>query len=888
MIKWIPRAARQHCATLLTKIILGIVNKPSGVEEWMKLFIYGRHILHRPARGGARRNITNIITRRCSDFMTDPMKVEEPPSRSARVFKKHKNNNEDDKGMTSLARAVTVRLEEGNFKAAVRLLASDDTMAADCSETLQALQEKHPSTPSDRLPIPPTDPSCIQIVFDEPTVRKALLSFPPGSSSGCDGLTPQHIKDMITAEGQSSHLLTAITTIINLIVAGNVPDTIKPFFFGGRLIALSKKDGGIRPIVVGQTFRRLASKLVNSYATGKLSASFAPLQLGVGVSGGVEAAVHAARRFVEHLSYDIAVAKLDFRNAFNTIRRDAMLRAVASSLPEAYSYIHASYATSSNLAYGKHTIESAEGVQQGDPLGPLLFCLTIQPLLSDCRSELRIGYLDDITLGGEIQILGDEVEKLRAGAGELGLALNEGKCEIITTMSTVSSLPNNFSQFNIVSAEDATLLGSPLLDGAAMDKVLGKHIANLKTASSRLSFLQSHDALVILKHSLSLPKLLYNLRSSFCGNHPSLLEFDSLLRECLSHILNVSMDDNQWIQASLPVKSGGLGIRRAHQIAPSAYLASASGANSLVSSILPFRLHGFTDPHIDQALDAWKMLGGSVPPSGESSSSQRPWDQDIVTMVTDQLLATAPDDYTRARLLAISSPHAGDWLNAPPITAIGLRMTNEAIRVATGLRLGANLCMPHNCQCGSVVDARGSHGLSCKRSAGRQQRHSLINDIVYRGLGRAHVAATKEPTGLITGSNLRPDGSTLIPWTRGKCLAWDATTPDTLAMSHLSSTSTQAGAAAAQASMLKDQKYSALTPTFHFVGIAVETLGPWNPEGLAFIRELGRRTSQVTGDQRETAYLLQRISVAVQLGNVASIIGSLPNTPAGDQLDSDI
>ena len=150
--------------------------------------------------------------------------------------------------------------------------------------------------------------------------------------------------------------------------------------------------------------------------------------------------------------------------------------------------------------------------------------------------------------------------------------------------------------------------------------------------------------------------------------------------------------------------------------------------------------------------------------------------------------------YTKARLLAVSSPHSGDWLNAPPITAIGLRMSNEAIRVATGLRLGANLCVPHTCRCGAPVTARGSHGLSCMRSAGRQQRHAMINDIIHRSLGRANIVAVKEPTGLLAGSNLRPDGATLIPWSSGKCLTWDATTPDTLAASHLPSISNTIGA----------------------------------------------------------------------------------------------
>ena len=53
-------------------------------------------------------------------------------------------------------------------------------------------------------------------------------------------------------------------------------------------------------------------------------------------------------------------------------------------------------------------------------------------------------------------------------------------------------------------------------------------------------------------------------------------------------------------------------------------------------------------------------------------------------------------------------------------------------------------------------------------------------------------------------------------------------------------------------------------------------MGAWNMEGLDFVRELGRRLSEVTGDQQETAFLLQRISMAVQLGNAASVMGSLP------------
>ena len=171
-----------------------------------------------------------------------------------------------------------------------------------------------------------------------------------------------------------------------------------PVFFGGRLLALNKKTGGIRPIVNGFTLRRLASKCANSFGTKKLASVFYPHQLGIGTPGGCEAAVHSARRYLEALPEDHVLVKLDFSNAFNSIHRREMLLAVHSRMPELYSFCCSAYNQPSVLFFGQYTVQSQEGVQQGDPIGPLLFCNTIQPLLSSLRSNLNIGYLDDVTL----------------------------------------------------------------------------------------------------------------------------------------------------------------------------------------------------------------------------------------------------------------------------------------------------------------------------------------------------------------------------------------------------------------------------------------------------------------------------------------------------------
>jgi hypothetical protein len=50
-----------------------------------------------------------------------------------------------------------------------------------------------------------------------------------------------------------------------------------------------------------------------------------------------------------------------------------------------------------------------------------------------------------------------------------------------------------------------------------------------------------------------------------------------------------------------------------------------------------------------------------------------------------------PERHHRARLLALSAQHSGDWLQALPHSTFGLRTDDDTVRVAVSLRLGARL-----------------------------------------------------------------------------------------------------------------------------------------------------------------------------------------------------
>src|SRR6218665_3435534 len=120
---------------------------------------------------------------------------------------------------------------------------------------------------------------------------------------------------------------------------------------------------------------------------------FAPLQVGVAVPGGGEAAIHASRSFVTNMTEDKIFVKLDFANAFNTLRRDIMLQMVYDTIPEIYEFTYQAYSADSQLQFGLFVVPSQMGPQQGDPLGPLLFCLPLQPVFPSLRSLFRISYL---------------------------------------------------------------------------------------------------------------------------------------------------------------------------------------------------------------------------------------------------------------------------------------------------------------------------------------------------------------------------------------------------------------------------------------------------------------------------------------------------------------
>lgn len=590
--------------------------------------------------------------------------------------------------------------------------------------------------------------------------------------------------------------------------------------------------------------------------------------------------VHATRTFIrDNRDTNFVLLKIDAKNAFNSIERDIMLSAVLNTVPSIYNYIWQCYSSPSTLFFGDYKIQSKIGCQQGDPCGSMLFSLTIHPIITSLLSDLNLWYLDDGTLAGPPETVLKDLASLISRFKNIGLEINPSKCELFFLNNIDGEIVASFNELTPgikILDNHLELLGAPLTS-TSTKTILQRKYDEMKLLFSRLKDLNSsHMAFFLLKNCLYIPKLTYLLRCSLLeDDRQSIERMDLHMKSTLESIINIKLTDSQWTTASLPISFGGLGTRKICDLTLPAFLSSCNSTSTLVNFMLNKSSDEIAIDGYQEALSKWTSSLDTPTALKELQSS---WDHISIANIISSIQLTSERDI--ARSLASSTKESGAWLHALPSRSIGTLLDNNSFRISTAIRLGCNICVPHTCTCGSAVDESGSHALSCKKSLGRHSRHAEINNILCRSLRSANIPCILEPTGLFRNDGKRADGMSLIPWKDGKILVWDATVSDTLAPSYLSQSVKSPGAVAHLAAQRKVSKYINISedPNYIFIPFAIETLGPWCTEAISFMNSIGSLIHQKTGDPKSKTYIIQRISVAIQRGNSASIMGSFNNS----------
>ena len=840
------------------------------VENWLDLLSCARLCLTAPKRGGKKHNLSTLINAQIRSFHPNCWKEHTPINQPD-----HRGRKND----LNIGKIVANKIEAGDVKGAVRILSSDDSLAPNEDTTFNKLLAKHPPAPTDSRTPPPIGERHVPPMVTPKTVENLIGSFPAGSAGGPDRLCPQILKDLTAKSNGGSReiFLNTLTSFMNLVLSGKVPESIRPLFFSANLFALNKKCGGIRPIAVGNTLRRLASKCLGSSLREERQSNYGTVQLGYGTALGAEAAAHAARNYIANQkSKNHVLLKIDLENAFNSVRRDSILEATDCHVPSAFPYTLSAYGADSFLFFGKRRIVSALGAQQGDPEGPALFSDTINQIIQRVETELNLWYLDDGNLADSYERVLAAFKWLQEEFLKIGLKINPEKCELFfLSVETPEQQRKILAEFNAVcpgvkvtSFDELVILGAPIGAGA-ITKCLSTKTSELERMVKNIEKIDSHHAFFLLKNCFHMPKLLYFLRTAPCFQHSNLLDrFDDVLCDAIESLCNVSLTDFSRKQLSLPCSLGGLGLPSAAILAPSAFCASAGGCSSLVASILREQV---VDNERELAVNAWLNLSGSetIPETFVQRKWSRPLYNELAISLKQQ---DGISVYDSRRLDCYSSKFGSAWLNAFPSKNLGLKLTDSQLRVAIALRLGCKICETHTCRCGKAVSEDGTHGLSCKRSAGRFNRHAQLNDLVRRTLSSANVPAVLEPPGLCREDGKRPDGLTLCPWNRGNSLVWDVTVIDSLAPSRLERNVHPLQ----EAERKKTRKYSSIIERgYIFQPVAFDTQGNCGPETESFLKELGVRLRQATFEDRASIFLNQRISIMIQQYNFSCVSGTL-------------
>ena len=292
---------------------------------------------------------------------------------------------------------ATRAVQSGRLRKASGIATSDSSPVLVDEKTIESLQRLHPDGPTNPFPdhIRTQGPR-----VSEQQIREAVQRLSLDTAGGPSGWSLHLSK---TACREKDFVL-ALVKLANMISQGNAPGA--RYLLSSNLIPIRKPGTNkLRPIAVGELFYRVVARCIvrNGRTQGDLDIN----QFGVGSIGGVEPIIWKIQDIIDDCNQQGAVICLDLANAFNSIDRKHLAKAVADLNPKLQLAIGWAYGSQSPLycrtAAGRieHRPDSRQGVRQGDPLGPLLFSYAyrsrmenLTSMVSRCNAEV-VSYLDD-------------------------------------------------------------------------------------------------------------------------------------------------------------------------------------------------------------------------------------------------------------------------------------------------------------------------------------------------------------------------------------------------------------------------------------------------------------------------------------------------------------
>ena len=606
--------------------------------------------------------------------------------------------------------------------------------------------------------------------------------------------------------------------------------------------------------------------------------------------------------------------QLDYRNAFNTLDREAMLAAVAERQPSLLPFVAWEYKQASRLIVrgapeGTPPIMSQSGLRQGSVLAGLLFGLTTQGPLEALRLTIprapAVAVHDDTALQGRAADVIRAFHALRGLSAAIGLSVRLDKCGV-------------FSRDAQAAEQTATALGIPhCVDGLVLAGTpVGTHAFVTAFAEKRADIickaidlmleipLPAQDQFLILRSSLQ-QRLVHLPRIApwaLVGAAVQRVERKTA-QAAFSIMQRPEQDDVRDGQLTLAVRFGGIGIRvMSADEARAAMLSAAAYADTaLRTGAQQFRT--FAGPTGAEHTATWQELhpmgveAELWPPNAVDvtddcidkllPSVQRTFSRHVAQCKSDALRAACDTDTTPglqklARLLSCSCRAASLWLDTLPMCS-ALTLTSREVICAVRHRLGLTH-MPANavgvtCWCGQHMEADNpDHAMTCRSLSGAVTlRHDILKEIWRRIANRAGIATSVEPVMRpLRGSQAaaianRPEsrGDILLVLDSALTVA-DVSVVHPCAITYMRAGAREEGGAAAVRDAAKRAQYATADPNgYAFTPLSTESFGRLGKPAMKLLSKLAETAGAggVRPKDGFVAHALRELSIGLCKGN---------------------
>ena len=744
------------------------------------------------------------------------------------------------------------------------------------------LRELHPESSKEPPACPDSAPSGVPMVNFK--LRKAGDRIANGSAPDIYGWTGELVRLLL----RDQQCGTYVSKLVEAIRDGRICNAARHWLLLSWLIAVDKGNDKIRPIAGGTIFVKLAATyLMETTNQTKNVFTESGVQCGVFMPDGASVAKHSVQLALETHPHNVVI-KVDFKNAFNSISRFAILHYLFQQplLMPFFRLADWIYGQPSTLLLRNSrgapiaSIPSEQGVRQGCALGSLLFANATLRMLKDIRERCPLvevlAYLDDVFLVGKTNDCLAALEQLTKDAGDMRLEVQPDKSEVLVPPQLDTTTLERLTTKGLCLVYGAMpLLGSVVgTDPKAVRDWATREVESWKKALPLLARkeLSVQLSLLLARWSItSKPNFL--ARTLLPEVTKDLLEgFDQAVLATVEQRTQLHFDDFSRTMLQLPVRHGGVGLSPSAETVPHAYVA---GMATAISGFL-FHSSIMQQGHFNEVKETASMrkleeiIQHHYPADSPIKLQDKRHMADLdsfakhychskhSTKLQSRLVTAFRDDkfaqiqankdlspHHRALLSSRANKQSTAAWRAFPLTAEYELTDDDATFMLEYATAASNPGYPERCSC-NKSHFNLEHAVHCGPT--KLQRHNMMQHRLVSFAREQALAVKQNPRLTVEDAKkiLEPD---VIFYFLPKPLETDVTVVNPCAPSWLQQTLIKAGTALHSQCQKKCKKYldSALLRAHDFAPLGFETHGRFSQHVLDLLAKLASNTPDNVG-----------------------------------------